>query len=298
MRILRLSRPILASMAMVAICLLFTGHLAAAATSQNITLSPSSTQFDVAAGTTTINKFDVINEGDTSFDVGISSAPYYVKGLEYDPHFTQLAGTLNASEWVKFLSPTTQSLDANKLTTIDYSLSVPENTPAGGYYAVLFAETIPKISSGVVARNRVGNILYITVKGDIKQSGSVSVGKLGFFNTAASIPLTVFVSNTGGTHFITTANVMVKDIFGHTAYKGTSDRYVLPQTTRQVDFSWSPTTPIDAYSITTTATVAGTEKSVPVRWILVVQPWVLIVFILAVGGIIASIIIRKGGKKK
>ena len=172
----------------------FTGNSAAAESAQHILVTPSSTAFSIDPGAKKAGSLSVINEGDSPFIVDVSSSPYHVEGLHYDPKFTQLPGTTDASQWVTFTSQTSQTVDARKLTNIDYTVTVPAGTAPGGYYAVIFAETSPTESSaGVVAHNRVGDILYITVNGDVKAAGAARSIVLPSVITAPSTKLGVIV---------------------------------------------------------------------------------------------------------
>src|ERR1700738_846910 len=104
------------------------------ATSQNITITPSSTELSVAPGSSAASSFDVVNEGNNAYNVTVSVAPYHVEGVDYDPQFTPLPGTTDASKWVHITDLPMQTLAAHKLTNVNYVLSVPAGTTPGGYY--------------------------------------------------------------------------------------------------------------------------------------------------------------------
>jgi hypothetical protein len=298
--ILRRSLPTLGLLVVsfLAASLLIQSVHAATAADQNITVTPSSTALNIAPGSSDMESFDAINEGTNPFEFTVSSVPYYVEGVNYDPHFTQLPGTVNASKWVQFMSPTTQLLKGLKLASIDYTVTVPAGTPAGGYYAVLFAETSPlSTSDGVVSHNRVGDILYITVKGDIKTGGSVTAGSLPLVEINANVPLSLYVSNTGGTHFLTDTEMGVTSLFGKTIFHASSQRYVLPQTKREITATWTTNTPIGIYQVTRTSTVGGVVETLPVKWILIVQRWVLASLIIVIVAIITAIVLRTNRKR-
>src|SRR5258708_7151134 len=124
-----------------------TAAIAAAATdnvsTQSITMSPSSTELSVVPGGTSTGSFSVVNEGNTSYRITIYAAPYHVEGIDYDPQFTPLPGTTDASQWVHFTAATSQDLAAHTSQSLSYTLSVPLKTAPGGYYATIFAETTP-----------------------------------------------------------------------------------------------------------------------------------------------------------
>ncbi|MDB5162796.1 MAG: exported protein of unknown function [Candidatus Saccharibacteria bacterium] len=254
---------------------------AQANTSQNITMSPSSTLISVKAGSTIQKSFQVLNSGGDAYNLVTKASPYYVTGLEYTPLFTQLPGSTETATWIKVSNPLV-TVGPQKSADINYTVTVPSGTAAGGYYAVLFAETRPDAASqsgGVQPRNRVGNILYITVEGDVKVDGNASVQPVGGFRYEGSIPLGFKVSNTGGVHFQATVKASVKNFSGKEVYNATIERYVLPQTQRQIPVDWAPTSPVGIYTISRSATVADKDQNFPDEQIIYVQPWIIVVFL-------------------
>lgn len=268
-------------------------------------MSPASTQVTVEPGKSTSKAIQLINGGDNAYVINTSVAPYSVKSEEYDPSFTQLPGTVNVTSWIH-LDKSSLPLEARKTAAITYTLTVPKNAAPGGYYAVIFAETQPIIDaggSGVIPRNRVGNILYITVAGDIKTRGDASSDKLGKVLIQSSIPLGLKVKNTGGVHFTSTATITVKGITGKQLLNASLERFVLPQTERHISTSWTPVSPIGIYTIQKSVTVAGENKTLPEQKILFIQPWLLAVIfiVMIVGGasiVTASAVRRKKRSKK
>jgi hypothetical protein len=288
--------------AIVASIVLLTGVSAHAQanTSQNITMSPASTLLSIKPGDSVQKSFQIMNSGGDTFRVATSVSPYYVTGLEYTPQFNQLPGTTQTSSWIKILNPNT-TVAPQESTTINYTVAVPAGTAPGGYYAVLFAETQPvngNEQTGVVPRNRVGNILYITVEGPVTMSGDVKVEHLGSFRYQPTVPLGAVVSNTGGIHFQTTVRTSVKSITGKQIYSATIERYVLPQTERKIVIDWSPTSPIGIYTVSRSANVAGTERTLPDERFIYIQPWVIVVIVALTLSVVLFFLTRASARRK
>src|SRR5690606_12411943 len=115
-------------------------------------------------------------------------------------------GTVDASKWIT-LEQTTKSLSAQSSFLTNYTVTIPKDTAPGGYYAVIFAQTSrePSAQGGVTSLNRVGNIIYITVDGEVTINGDVTGSDVPGFTFNSYIPIGMKVSNTGGVHFETTA---------------------------------------------------------------------------------------------
>lgn len=277
-----------------ALATVLLGHSSvyADAPSQAITLSPASTEITVDPGATALKTLDVINSGSETFKVALSSAPYHVSGVAYDPQFTQIPGTVDASEWVH-LSTTDATVSGYKVLTITYTVQVPKNTAPGGYYAVVFAETsTDDVKTGVVSHNRVGNILYITVNGSIKDGGSLKGDALPLVHFLGSIPIGTTISNSGGTHFITKAEYSVTSFNGNKVFTSSNERYVLPQTEREISAPWTPQSMIGIFTVHRSATINGKVTTLPDQKIYVVNPWVLIAFVFVIGVLIGLPISR------
>lgn len=255
--------------------------------SQAITLSPASTEVSIDPGNSASKSVDIINGGSDAFNVVLSSSAYHVSGDNYDPQFSQLPGTVDASAWVH-LSLTNATVAGYKLLTVPYTIDVPKNTTPGGYYAVVFAETSPDNSkTGVVSHNRVGNILYITVNGTIKSGGDLTGNTLPAVHFAGPITISTKISNNGGTHFVTKAVYSVTDFNGNVVFNSSTERYVLPQTERAIAVSWTPQALVGIFTVHRSATIAGELKTLPDQKILIINPWFLITIAFLIGILIA-----------
>lgn len=268
---------------------------------QGLTLSPTSSSPTIDPGATDESSMNLLDDGDNDVAVKIYGSPYHVEGDNYDPQFTPLAGTTDASQWVH-IPKALVNVPAHKLVSVPYTVSVPAGTAPGGYYAVIFAETQPITNKGVTPRSRVGNILYITVSGPVTQGGAIVNAPLSHLSTAASLPVSLKVSNTGGVHFLTTADITITNLFGRTVFQNKLQRYVLPQTVRTISGTWK-TAPLGLYHISRSATVNGKSQSLPKQWILVVHPWVIaaasvLIILLIVVIVYPSLSLRRKSKVK
>ncbi len=276
------------------------GLASAQSASQAITISPASTRLSIDPGASTTESFEIINGGADGYTVDLTTAPYRVVGETYSPEFTQLPGTVDASEWVK-LQHSSEFLDGYKVLSTSYTVSVPANTAPGGYYAVIFAQTSQEQSSetsGVIPHNRVGNILYITVNGDVKKSGSVAGDALPFVSFSPNIPLNIKVTNDGGVHFETKVTFRVTDITGKEIYQSEQDRIVLPSTVRDISTTWESGLPVGIYTVERQATVAGETMKLDSQKIVIISPWFLICSLIFIGSVIALFVLRVRQRKK
>ena len=269
---------------------------------QSIALSPASTELSIDPGASIKDTIEVTNNGDVDFNVDLSVAPYHVVGIDYDPEFTLLPGATEVTSWVSLSSETTK-VASHEVYETEYTVTVPAGTASGGYYAVIFAETSPTEDSqagGVVAHNRVGNLLYITVSGDVEMSGSVTSAPLDAVLFQSAVPIGVKVANTGGIHFLSNVQFSVDSIFGRKVFTSETERYVLPQTERLIESTWIPSSPAGIYKIHRSATVDGERRELPTQTVLFIQPWfagVLSLMVIIIGiSVILKVTVQRSKK--
>ena len=252
---------------------------------QSITISPTSTTPTVDPGTSKSGSVKVLNGGTDPITVDIAVAPYHVTGEDYDQSFTALPGAPDVASWIK-LSKTSAQIAGSSQQDIDYTIDVPAKTQAGGYYAVVFAQTkaasAPK--NGVVVNQRVGTIFYITVSGDVKTEGHVLSWRAKGLQMP---PLTASlrIDNTGNNHFPVTLKATVKDVFGRTKYTQETTKEVLPQTVRNIAITWAGTPPIGLVKVGGTLEYLGQTQTLPSHYVLVASNTVrlaALLFVIAV----------------
>lgn len=295
----RLRTPLHLASALLALAFAVPTYAATTNDLQHIAITPSSAELAINPGAAVVGTLSVINQGNDSFNFSTTVAPYHVQGINYDPQFTPLPGTVDASKWVQLKSSASQLLTPGQLVHVDFTVVVPPGTAPGGYYAVVFAETSPLSNEGgVVPHNRVGEILYITVNGTVRTTSNVLPGALGSINTSGSLPVSLLVQNTGGVHFKSTTTVTIKNIFGKQVFKQSADRYILPQTEREVTIPWTNHVPIGIYHISREATVPEGTKTLSNKTVLMIQPWLIVVIIIALLLLLVTWLRNKREKRK
>lgn len=256
---------------------------------QYITITPATNTIDVDPGGQKTGKITVVNQGKDAFSVKLSVMPYSVKGIDYEPQYSLGdADKADASKWVTLSTDGTNRLEPYKLLDVTYTVNVPSNAPAGGHYFVVFAESAPlEERAGITAHNRVGQIVYMNVNGDIVKKGEASLTALPSVITDQKTQLPITLKNTGTTHFVSKTQVVIKDIFGKTVLDTAQNRYILPGTERRVVFDWDNYSPAGVYKVTRSAalpdgtTVSGTTTVITLN-------------LLVVGGVVIALLLLVG----
>jgi hypothetical protein len=180
-----------------------------------------------------------------------------------------------------------------KSESISYSINVPANTPAGGYYAAIFAQSnansLQKSGSQIQASYRVGELFYIDVAGKVVNSGKIASWSASFLQSN-QLKATLRIEDSGALHFLSSDHIEFKSIWGSDNYNANLTRFVLPQTIRKVDVSWAKPPAFGLYRISGTATTIGTQK-LSNHYVLVVSTSIRIKAAIALGLVILIILL-------
>ncbi|MGH7234540.1 MAG: hypothetical protein ACREF7_03815, partial [Candidatus Saccharimonadales bacterium] len=216
--------------------------------------------------------------GKTGYKFLVFSTPYRVNGEDYTPDFTVLPTAPNISSWLNFSSPG-GSISPGQTMTISYTISVPENTQPGGYYAAAFAETqFPKVANSITLNERVGELFYIEVAGPVVKSGKLLTWQSSFLQSPP-LTSTLRLQDSGSINFPATIQYKVEDILDNTKYSLYTVKELLPQTIRRVTMPWTKTPSIGLFKVGGTVSFLNQHTTLPTRWVLIMSSTARIVIV-------------------
>lgn len=253
----------------------------AAAVEQHIAITPSSQEIKLAPGGSSQQKVTIVNQGSGDFDIEYSAAPYSVAPDDagYEPKFEAGTNATDVTSWIKLSKTKDSAVSPSKVAELEYTVRVPSDAKPGSYAAVVFAKTSPteKPSQGVVAHNRVGQIVYIDIAGTVEESGEIVAGKTTSFTMNGEVRVEGIVKNTGGRYFKSAYTAKITSLFGKTVFEESKDMYVLPQTQRKVEAKWTTSDFLGIYKISRTAETPSGTQTLADSWVVSVQPLTLLV---------------------
>ncbi len=265
---------------------------------ENILLSPTKKRYEMATGESKQDSMKVVNDGSSPISFIVYARPYSVRNENYDPNYDSNAKNADAYKWVQF-DKGSFDLAPGESVDIGFTVRVPQNATPGGHYGVLFAETQVLTQPGgtsIVQKKRVGSILYVTVKGDVKLSGDFVGETVPFFQTKAPVLINQRVANKGNTDFVVTSTVSVSDIFGGVKFKNQKESAVLPETTRAIDNSWANPAWIGLYRVEQSVAFLDTTKSTT-NYVLLIPIWVYLTTALLIGARVLYAVAHRKRKK-
>lgn len=260
---------------------------------ESITLSPAISKPVAEAGSVSKGKLTVINDGDTDYQFLVYARPFSVTSESYDPNYTEVNDRTEAYQWVQF-EKTNLQLSAGKSVEIAYTVTVPKKAKSGGHYAVLFAETQPKQSEGtqVARKKRVGSLLYVTVNGDLINSGSLEGWDAKLWQKNKPISTSFRVKNDGNVHFQVNSQVTFSNIFNKPRFQLNQEQFVLPGTTRRISANMEKAPFIGIYRVKGSVTFLDKREELASKWVVLLPIQVVNAFIAIIALFIAWRMLR------
>lgn len=267
-----------------------------------IGISPTTLKLGLNPGEQISGSFKVLNVGTTPIKYRVYVSDFRINNEEYEKNFDPAPTVSSPVSWFK-ISGGTKELAPNDNADFKYTISIPANIVPRGYYAAIFAETLPPQTSttGVARVKRVGTLVYLTVKG-----GSVEKGKFLSFDTKSwyhqkPVKSAIRIQNDGNVHFDVQGDIQLKNVFGKTVSQTNIQGTLLPATIRKFQPELTVNQPFGIYKVEGNVKFLGQAHKLGPRWILVGSLlWIGLVIILFIVWVVALIywIKRRGRRKK
>ena len=285
----------------------------------SIRLTPVSNVLQISSNSVYEDSLTVTNDGDSPIRVETYAAPYsyvysseedqYKLGFNTENNFTQI------SRWITFKDSTGKYVERPEFTVepgasleVFYRITTPNNIPAGGQYAVIFAHTLTSSisASGIRTEASPGLIVYgRSTEGEAVISAEISNLEIGRGvtddnNTRNNIYAKAKVKNVGNVDFNAVGTLKAEPIIGFSSYETPANRgkaSIIPEAELVVSDEWEETPGFGIYKVTWTEN-AGESEEVTEKIIFLVSPVVIIITIILLTILIVWIIILVRKRKE
>lgn len=255
---------------------------------QRLQISPAIQEVgELKPGDKYTGTFKVQNTGTETFDFNVGVSPFFVVDENYTPDYDNSNQYTDITEWIK-LSITSGTVTPNNEKEIAYSISVPADVPAGGQYAVIYAEIIPSESAGdtgIAAVQRVGMKIYSNVQGNTRKTAAIDENKIAGILFNPPITATSIVHNTGNTHARATYVLQVYPLFSseevYTNEENPVTLTILPETRRFNSVAWEGAPRLGIFKVKQTVTIFG-ETSTTEKVVFLIPLWFLFLILLII----------------
>lgn len=264
-------------------------------------LTPVKQDMELNPGEVFNGHFDIYNHGTKTFTFRVYTTGYQVSDKDYKEVKYDTNSSYSAIQnWVSF-EKNLYTVEPDGYQRVFYTITVPQDIPAGGQYATIMSEITddPNDGSTIKAINRVGMVIYAKVNGETKGEGygEILENSINTFFLNPPISVSSLVKNNGNVHGKVKNIMTVYPLFSNEAVWTNNEtpveNYVLPETERFTTVSWEGSPRLGIFRVVQTVEFMG--KTSKVEKLVIICPLWLIALILL---IIISFIIRAFVERK
>lgn len=289
-------------------------------TGTSISLSPVSKVLQLSSNSTYEDTMEVKNDGESDMEIEVYAAPYsyvysededaYKLGFSKENSFTQITRWITFKDaggsWVKKANYT---IKPGKTLNVEYKITTPDDIPAGGQYAVIFAHTLTSVTTtnGIKTEASPGLVVYgRSTEGEARVEAQISdmkiEQKVNDETKHSNFYASAKVKNNGNVDFSAVGKLKVDAILGGASYEtenGGAKVSIIPESELVVADEWKDSPGFGIYKVTWTV-MAG-EETETIEKIVFVNPLPLIVFSIILLTIIivwVIIVVRKRKERR
>jgi hypothetical protein len=220
-----------------------------------LTLSPARIEINGDPGSTVGGEFTVSNDQTTPQTLYVSYENFNAQGESGAPAFSSEKSGLDT--WIT-VTPPEITIAAGQSVKVPYTITIPKNADAGGYFSAIFLSSAPPSSqtTQVSIGAKVGVLILLRVNGQITESAGVTQfdrNNHGFFYTTLPVDLQYKFSNNGGDRVEPTGTVTVRNTFFIPSARidaNPSEGNILPNSVRMFTVEWlthPATVPVEGF---------------------------------------------------
>lgn len=275
-----------------------------------IQVSPVSSRVTLKPGSALDYSMIVSNIGADEFKFSTYTAPYSIVDEDYNVSFSNETNRTQLSRWIQFINDDgsltdkyTGSIPAGEKKTVNYRITVPEDVPAGGQYATIFAQTEPdqtdSTTSGIKTVSRIGLVVYGRTNGETEEKAEITDFHMDRFLLQGPVKATALVENKGNTDFEVKYEYTIKSIVGNELYHKEDAQNVLPDTSRRKTYEWENTSAMGIFRATFKVSALG-ETREETHFVIIMPVYMLVIgiILLTILTIWIIMLVRKRRERK
>lgn len=259
---------------------------------QNIALNPG----EVYEGSIT-----VINPSYSKddFNYKVSVTPYGVIGEEYTADLLSESDRTAIAKWITIKNPT-GTVKPNESEEIKFTITVPENVPAGGQYATIAVSSNDEAGkdNGVSVQNvfEMASIIYANVAGETIHDGEIKENNIPGFVLSNPVTVSALLTNNGNVHEVAAFTITVSNFFTGDVILPTEDNngefseYIMPETTRYTEREIGDLPALGVVKISQTINYSGQVSKVE-KNVFICPIWFMALVLLTIAAIVTTIVL-------
>lgn len=246
---------------------------AEASKERGLLISPIRSYEALDAGDTKTRSVTVANMTNKPIVVTMSLEQFSVADYIYDYRFSE-----PKNSYVRLVENRIE-LKPFESRVVPYVIDLPATAAPGGEYYTFFASAT--LGSGTLSGTvRAASLLYLTVNGDLIQTGDVVKSSIPWVVFTPQVPYTIDIKNTGNVHYFANFTGSVAGAFYNSSPTGAS-QLLMPRTTKRITGTVpSPLLP-GVYKLNFGYTTDSGAKISRSQYFLFLPPWFIALLLVA-----------------
>lgn len=262
-------------------------------------LTPVTKRIAVDPGQTYENEIELKNTSDKTLSFSVYATPFSngdggeTQDFETETTYTQISrwttikdGNGEYKEKAEF------SLKAGKTKKVTYRIKIPENAVGGGQYESIIVELAPvetEETAQIRTISRAAMVVYASIAGDIQRSAEISEIDTQAAAIGNNIGISFTVKNKGNIDLQASGEIAVSSLFGKELYRNITLSDVFPENSKTILAEWGETPAFGIYRLDYEINALDLNTTGH-RYVLVMRPLILAVFIILIIATIIAII--------
>lgn len=277
-------------------------------------ISPPVQEIELTPGENYTGSFQVQNTGTEEFGYKVFVSPYSVTDENYSPDYETKNTYSQMADWIIVQEPS-GTLPADEVRDVFYSVSVPEDVPAGDQRAIILTELVPLDEADTTSEgnrtaikniSQVGSIIYAKMNGgETHEAGRILSNKTNRFVLSGPIKTESLVENTGNTMIKASCTMQVYGAFDnqeqeepiYSSENQPKEFVVLPETKRLNVLEWEETPKLGLFKVIQTVEMLD-ETSTVEKIVLVCPLWFALTVAILIILCIIWLVTRIGKRRK
>ncbi|MBQ3468375.1 hypothetical protein IJH19_02490 [Candidatus Saccharibacteria bacterium] len=271
----------------------------------SFSVSPMYQLISLTPGETYVGNFEIINPGENTYDFyyDLRVEPFSVD--EKNSPQLEVNGDYNRIvDWIELNKPT-GVVSPNEHVESRFTITVPEDAPAGGQYAsIVVSSGEYRVDNSDVDLREVyetAHIIYADVAGETVRKGTINDISVPSFLLSGNISGSANIKNEGNVHSQATQTMQIFPIFSNeevfTNEEDPKTNWIMPERSIYTSVTWEETPNVGIFHVIYNVEYEGVESKVD-KIVIVCPLWLLFLILLAIFLIIFKILWGKKKEKK
>lgn len=270
-------------------------------------MSPMTARITLKPGNTYAGSFWIMNPEENTAPIKYTlDVKSFYRDNDSKAIFEDVEGRGQIASWITLNAPTSSTILPRESDEITYTITVPENAPAGGQYAAITATSVPSDQtepSAIAVKESIvmAHTIFAEVSGETHLSAEITDLSSPSFLFDGNITASSKVKNTGNLHGTATYTMEVYPLFSNQPVYSNANspvrKLVLPGLTYTNEITYEETPAAGIFNLIYKVEYENGEVEELKKLVIKCPLWVFLIIIAVILSIITAVILKLRRRK-